>query len=96
MKLMEPGKLNFLSRYVRAERCAWNGKGSFSAKIEQPLATGWYLIWLRQKAPTAGWMARLRMRGSSVSTEVLIAKPFTWNFFGLKLGVFFLPGGRRA
>jgi hypothetical protein len=93
---MKSRKLNFLSRYIRSVRCVWNGNDAFSAVMAPPLSAGWYLILLRHRASDVQWLVRLRLQGGDVLSEVVLAKPFEWNIFGLKLGVFFLSGDRAA
>jgi hypothetical protein len=91
---MKSKKLNFLSRYIRSVRCVWNGNDTFSAVMAPPLSAGWYLIWLRHPGSDAQWLVRLRLQGGDVLSEIVLAKPFGWNVFGLKLGVFFLSSDR--
>jgi O-antigen biosynthesis protein len=93
---MKSKKLNFLSRYIRSVRCVWNGNDTFSAVMPPPLSAGWYLIWLRYPASDAQWLVRLRLQGGDTASEVVLAKPFGWNVFGLKLGVFFLSSDRAT
>jgi GT2 family glycosyltransferase len=89
----------FAKKTILATRCRPSGPRSFVGAPPTGLRAGWHLVIVRASQTASQWIAVLRMRTSEsdlTPVEFVLAQPFRWSPFGMKLGVFYIPRPQQS